>query len=154
MLKKLRFWKTKTQTARDAKLKGTHSSPPLPLSKTATPSQAPDQEVCQSNIEIEGMDSSPPLPLSITVTPSQALDREASQFNVKTQPAQFVNPERQKIRAENLRIRTGRFRILIIGRANAGKTTILQRVCNTTEQPKIFDPQGHEVCAIHITLCH
>ena len=97
----------------------------FPLSKTVTPSQASDQEVCQSNIEIEGMHSSPPLPLSRTVTPSQALDREASQSNIKTQPAQFVNPERQKIRAENLRIRTGRFRILIIGRANAGKTTIL-----------------------------
>src|SRR5882672_5405578 len=31
-----------------------------------------------------------------------------------------------------------RFRCLIIGRANAGKTTILQRVCNTTEEPVIF----------------
>ena len=31
-----------------------------------------------------------------------------------------------------------RFRVLIIGRANAGKTTILQRVCNTTESPKTY----------------
>ncbi len=30
------------------------------------------------------------------------------------------------------------FRILIIGRANAGKTTILQRVCDTTESPTIY----------------
>ena len=30
-----------------------------------------------------------------------------------------------------------RFRVLIIGRANAGKTSILQRVCNTTERPVI-----------------
>ena len=30
------------------------------------------------------------------------------------------------------------FRVLIIGRANAGKTTILQRVCDTTESPKIY----------------
>jgi hypothetical protein len=30
------------------------------------------------------------------------------------------------------------FRVLIIGRANAGKTTILQRVCNTTESPMIY----------------
>ena len=37
------------------------------------------------------------------------------------------------------------FRILLIGHANAGKTTILQRVCNTTEQPKIFNREGHEV---------
>jgi hypothetical protein len=28
------------------------------------------------------------------------------------------------------------FRVLLIGRANAGKTSILQRVCETTESPK------------------
>ena len=38
------------------------------------------------------------------------------------------------------------FRILIMGRANAGKTTILQRVCATTEQPEIFDGNGNKVC--------
>ncbi|KAF8257548.1 hypothetical protein EI94DRAFT_1099221 [Lactarius quietus] len=31
-----------------------------------------------------------------------------------------------------------RFRVLIIGRANAGKTSILQRVCETTESPTIY----------------
>jgi hypothetical protein len=37
-----------------------------------------------------------------------------------------------------------RFRVLIIGRANAGKTSILQRVCDTTESPEIYklDPWG------------
>ena len=30
------------------------------------------------------------------------------------------------------------FRVLIIGRANAGKTTILKRVCDTTESPEIY----------------
>jgi len=30
-----------------------------------------------------------------------------------------------------------KFRVLIIGRANAGKTSILQRVCDTTESPEI-----------------
>jgi len=34
------------------------------------------------------------------------------------------------------------FRVLIIGRANAGKTTILQRVCETTESPIIY--RGNE----------
>ncbi|KAH8989349.1 hypothetical protein EDB86DRAFT_3197490, partial [Lactarius hatsudake] len=38
-----------------------------------------------------------------------------------------------------------RFRVLIIGRANAGKTSILQRVCDTTDSPIIY--QGKEkVC--------
>jgi len=37
-----------------------------------------------------------------------------------------------------------RFRVLIIGRANAGKTSILQRVCDTTESPEIHSvgPSG------------
>ena len=30
------------------------------------------------------------------------------------------------------------FRVLIVGRANSGKTTILKRVCETTESPKIY----------------
>ena len=30
------------------------------------------------------------------------------------------------------------FRVLVLGRANAGKTTILQRVCDTTESPTIY----------------
>jgi GTPase SAR1 family protein len=36
------------------------------------------------------------------------------------------------------------FRVLVLGRANAGKTTILQRVCETTESPKIYR-EGEEV---------
>ena len=63
--------------------------------------------------------------------------------NVESQAAKDI--ERQQIRARSLRSRTTHFRVLIIGRANAGKTTILQRVCNTTEQPKIFSRDGHEV---------
>ena len=39
----------------------------------------------------------------------------------------------------------GRFRILIIGRANAGKTTVLQRICNSTEDPEIYDDLGQKV---------
>jgi GTPase SAR1 family protein len=37
-----------------------------------------------------------------------------------------------------------RFRVLVIGRANAGKTSILQRVCDTTESPMIYR-EGEEV---------
>ncbi|KAG1893677.1 uncharacterized protein F5891DRAFT_765577 [Suillus fuscotomentosus] len=49
------------------------------------------------------------------------------------------------IEAQDLRERIGRFRVLIMGRANAGKTTILQKVCNTTDQPEIYDTQGNKV---------
>ncbi|KAI6002588.1 hypothetical protein F5J12DRAFT_893997 [Pisolithus orientalis] len=34
-----------------------------------------------------------------------------------------------------------------MGRANAGKTTVLQRVCNTTDQPEIFDGNEEKVDA-------
>ena len=81
------------------------------------------------------LDSSP-------LRPSQASQRQMSLSNVGSQGADDI--ERQQRRAQNLRIRTC-FRVLIIGRANAGKTTILQRVCNTTEEPKIFNWKGHEV---------
>ena len=72
--------------------------------------------------------------------------------NIELQAAEDV--ERQRIRAKNVRLLATRFRVLIIGRANAGKTTILQRVCNTTEQPKIFNPKGHEVLHILDTIIY
>ena len=31
-----------------------------------------------------------------------------------------------------------KFRVLVIGKANAGKTSILQRVCDTTESPVAY----------------
>ena len=34
------------------------------------------------------------------------------------------------------------FRVLVLGRANAGKTSILQRVCETMESPKIYRGLG------------
>ncbi|KAF8558531.1 hypothetical protein OG21DRAFT_1519869 [Imleria badia] len=46
---------------------------------------------------------------------------------------------------ENLREKFGRFRVLIIGRANAGKTTILRGICNTTENPEIYDGKGNKI---------
>ncbi|KAF8346235.1 hypothetical protein F5887DRAFT_1101757 [Amanita rubescens] len=39
------------------------------------------------------------------------------------------------VEAAKLRAKYTHFRILVIGRANAGKTTLLKRVCNTKEDP-------------------
>ena len=39
----------------------------------------------------------------------------------------------------DLRAKYTHFRILVIGRANAGKTTLLKRVCNTTKDPCIYN---------------
>jgi GTPase SAR1 family protein len=45
-----------------------------------------------------------------------------------------------------------KFRVLVIGRANAGKTSILQRVCDTTESPVIYGRRkgsnGERVCCL------
>ncbi|KAJ8581942.1 hypothetical protein M405DRAFT_800753 [Rhizopogon salebrosus TDB-379] len=49
--------------------------------------------------------------------------------------------------AQGVREKFRRFRILVVGRANAGKTTLLQKVCNTTEKPEIFDGKGKKIDA-------
>ncbi|KAI6100462.1 hypothetical protein EDD16DRAFT_1748944, partial [Pisolithus croceorrhizus] len=46
------------------------------------------------------------------------------------------------------------FHILVMGRANAGKTTILQRVCNTMDRPEIFNGKGGKVCISYICGYH
>ncbi|KAK7026310.1 GTP-binding protein [Favolaschia claudopus] len=44
----------------------------------------------------------------------------------------------------DIRSKLSHFRILILGRANAGKTTILKKVCNSVEDPEIFNPSGEK----------
>ena len=48
-------------------------------------------------------------------------------------------------RADAIWAKADRFRVLVIGCVNAGKTTILQKVCNTSEKPEIFDSRGEKV---------
>ena len=49
----------------------------------------------------------------------------------------------------DLRAKYKHFRILVIGRANAGKTTLLQRVCNTTEEACIYDETNKNLVSVH-----
>ncbi|KDQ09766.1 hypothetical protein BOTBODRAFT_36757 [Botryobasidium botryosum FD-172 SS1] len=44
--------------------------------------------------------------------------------------------------------RPQRFRILIIGRANAGKTTILRAVCGVDEEPEVYDREGNKITPV------
>ena len=80
---------------------------------------------------------------SSSLPPSQTSQQQMSLSNTEFRGAEDI--ERQQRQAQNARRLTARFRVLIIGRANAGKTTILQRVCNTTEKPKFFNQKGHKV---------
>lgn len=52
--------------------------------------------------------------------------------------------------ARKLREKYTRFRILAIGRANSGKTTLLKRVCNTTEEPCIYDEDNNNLVRFHL----
>ena len=54
-------------------------------------------------------------------------------------------PQLTAEQVQELRAKFTRFRILVIGRANAGKTTILRKLCNATGEPVIFDPTGKKV---------
>jgi GTPase SAR1 family protein len=56
-----------------------------------------------------------------------------------------IDTKAKEERRAELAKKAGRFRILIVGRANAGKTTILKKICNTTEDPEIHDGYGDKV---------
>ncbi|KAJ7193867.1 GTP-binding protein, partial [Mycena pura] len=47
--------------------------------------------------------------------------------------------------AIDVRSKCKHFRILVIGRANAGKTTLLKKVCRSVEDPEIWSPSGEKV---------
>ncbi|KAF8433946.1 hypothetical protein L210DRAFT_3555623 [Boletus edulis BED1] len=55
-----------------------------------------------------------------------------------------MSTENTSSQFEDIREKFGCFRILIVGRANSGKTTILQKICNTTENPEIYDGKGNK----------
>ncbi|KAI6137562.1 hypothetical protein BKA82DRAFT_4286874 [Pisolithus tinctorius] len=73
-----------------------------------------------------------PVPPQIEVTP---------EATASSGPAYRLNSEM----AQEYMKKIERFRILVMGRANAGKTTILQRVCSSTENPEIFDGKGNKI---------
>ncbi|KAI5982231.1 hypothetical protein EDD15DRAFT_2378044 [Pisolithus albus] len=64
-----------------------------------------------------------------------------SQATMSSQPAYRLHSKVANEYMKNIK----RFRILVMGRANAGKTTILQRVCESTDEPEILDGEGNEV---------
>ena len=57
--------------------------------------------------------------------------------------------------AAEIRASCPQFRILIIGKANAGKTTILRKVCNAKPdaKPVIYDAKGNQVIQEPTKVC-
>ena len=70
-----------------------------------------------------------PVPTSLVLYPFTCLNVDLSSTTMSREPLNFRVPDIK-------------FRVLVVGRANAGKTTILQRVCETTESPKIYRTSG------------
>ena len=74
--------------------------------------------------------------------PSRCTSKSGTQYFGRrgNATALYTHPQRSIMSDPYLlRARYTSFRILVISRANAGKTTLLQRVCNTTEDPCIYD---------------
>jgi len=68
--------------------------------------------------------------------------------NQEAQSSCDAPPLRQgALDAADIRRECPRFRILIIGKANAGKTTILRKVCNAKPdtKPDIYDAEGKKI---------
>jgi len=71
-----------------------------------------------------------------------------SAANEETQLSNYVPRFRQgALDAAQIRDECPQFRILVIGKANAGKTTILRKVCNAKpdEKPVIYDAEGNNI---------
>jgi hypothetical protein len=66
-------------------------------------------------------------------------------INLGAMATQQSPPQLQHLRPRGPDIQ---FRVLIIGRANAGKTSILQKVCDTTDSPEIYKSRSSGTCEL------
>ncbi|KAI6106365.1 hypothetical protein EV401DRAFT_2273865 [Pisolithus croceorrhizus] len=80
-------------------------------------------------------------PTGSVASPVPIQAEATSQATTSSHPAYCLNSKMADEYMKNIK----RFRILVMGRANAGKTTILQRVCNSTDKPEIFDGEGNKI---------
>jgi GTPase SAR1 family protein len=73
-------------------------------------------------------------------------------MSTEAQSSTHAPPFRQgALDADEIRRECPKFRILVMGKANAGKTTILRKVCNAKPdaKPVIYDAEGKEVKVRH-----
>ncbi|KIK15836.1 hypothetical protein PISMIDRAFT_686942 [Pisolithus microcarpus 441] len=94
----------------------------------------------------------PNCPKGSVDVPIHAQAEEVPPGSPSSRPPYHLDPVKAKKHINHIRC----FCILVMGRANAGKTTILQRVCNTTDNPEIFNGKGEKVDAavVHGSLTH
>jgi hypothetical protein len=102
-----------------------------------SPSNSPSTVIAPPAVALPAV-SAPAVSVPVVAAPPAA-----------TTPVVTIDPE-----AAELRAKYTHFRILVIGRANAGKTTLLKRVCNTTEEPSIYDEDENLVSYPLIAISH
>ncbi|KZP07221.1 hypothetical protein FIBSPDRAFT_841461 [Athelia psychrophila] len=81
---------------------------------------------------------------SDSIPPFESVQAPFAQAGSAPQSAPAL-PQEYDPDGERIRKHCDRFRTLIIGRANSGKTTILQKVCGTTKQPVVYDARGKQI---------
>ena len=126
-------------------------SPPLiDMADQRGPQTAKDSKGFRNRLKKvfgRGSQSTPPAvapPLAVAVPPADPLppaDLAPTVSTITTDPEE----------AAKLRAKYTHFRILVIGRANAGKTTLLKRVCNTKEDP-VYSKVRHHLRLIDTPL--
>jgi hypothetical protein len=85
--------------------------------------------------------------ISLHTTVHSSASPAMSTANKQAQSSSDLPVRQGALNAEEIRAECRQFRILIIGKANAGKTTILRKVCNAKPdaKPIICDAKGKEV---------
>jgi hypothetical protein len=129
--------------------------------------QSHSLQQCSESLQSDGSQHSQPQPHSEPQQShslqqrSESLQSNGPQHHSEgySEPQQSYVPQQpsepQPVRPRVLNVQ---FRVLIIGRANAGKTTILRRVCDTTDSPEIYrhDPESGIRYRVrsHSSWCH
>ncbi|KAJ7779346.1 hypothetical protein DFH07DRAFT_950409 [Mycena maculata] len=80
-------------------------------------------------------------------SPSLATDSEVQPHDLSLDSGTHPAAELPEDSIIDIRAKCPHFRILVIGRANAEKTTLLKRVCNSVKGPEIYDKDGKKIKA-------
>ncbi|KAG9311143.1 hypothetical protein JVU11DRAFT_9058 [Chiua virens] len=110
------------------------STEPLAEPSTESLAEPPTEPLAEPSTEFLAAPPAEPL----TEPPAEPLAGTSAEFPEESSAEPIMQ-------MDGIRNKFGRFRILIIGRANAGKTTILKQICNSMEDPVILDGDGNEV---------
>ncbi|KDQ12587.1 hypothetical protein BOTBODRAFT_412650 [Botryobasidium botryosum FD-172 SS1] len=76
---------------------------------------------------------------------NQLITRKNYPFDTMSYPPNTMSYPLNTMTEAEVVQRPNQFRILIIGRANAGKTTVLRAVCGAEGEPKVYDKRDREI---------